>query len=115
VVTLSSRLVPRFVQAIALLLILGVMGVPSIIVQLVPDDCAEECAGEESGSCEDEGCTDCSIVCSSCARAHVLVPTVSVRAVDSPMNFVRVSTETGQRVPVGPPPEGVFHPPRRAG
>lgn len=83
------------------------------IAELTEDECAEECTDEPTG-CPEEGCADCSIICSSCPRAHLVVPTQAMRL--GPEVFVaRFGTDAAERVPVDPPPEGVFHPPRLAG
>ena len=107
---------PRILQVLAVCLALMLVGVPKVIAEIVEDDCAEECAGEEgSESCPDQGCTDCSIVCSSCPRAHVVAPNGALWAVPSLHGYLELEPERAERVPSGPPPEGVFHPPRSAG
>ena len=106
---------PRLLQLIALGLALLLVGAPTILTETV-EDCAEECAGEqgeESGP--DEGCTDCSIACASCPRTHVVAPTVVAWLAPWRAAFVRLPPEGAERVPAGPPPQGVFHPPRIAG
>lgn len=107
-------LVPRFIHVIALMLIFAISGGPTVAGELLEDDCAEKCADEEQDGCPDEGCADCSIICSSCPRAHVLIPLVA-NLLPISIEESGVAIEIGQRVPVGPPPEGVFHPPRLAG
>ena len=105
--------VPRFLHVIALLLTFMVSGAPAWIGELAGDDCAEQCASESA--CPDEGCADCSIICSSCPRAHVVVPSQANRVVLASVGVSQVSDEASERLPASPPPEGVFHPPRRAG
>lgn len=101
---------------IALSLVLLLVGAPTILAEVVEDDCAEECAGEQSEeSCPDEGCTDCSIVCSSCPRTHVVAPSVTAWFSPWRTSFVQRSPDDAERVPAGPTPQGVFHPPRVAG
>jgi len=113
---LYTSLVPRFLQLVALSLALLLVGAPTILAQLAEDDCAEECAGEQGEeSCPDEGCTDCSLVCSSCPRTHVVAPTVGGWFAPWRTAIVQLSAERADTVPVGPPPQGVFHPPRIAG
>jgi hypothetical protein len=107
--------VPRFLQAIALVLIFTISGVPAMLAELLEDDCAERCAGEDQTGCPDEGCADCSIICSSCPRTHVVAPSGTSPLPAISLEVARITTEARQRVPVGPPPEGVFHPPRLAG
>lgn len=109
------RAVPRFLQLIALTLPLLLLGAPAMIAEITEDECAEECAGEEGKSCPDEGCADCSIVCSSCPRTHVVAPVVAAWVSPWRTAIVRPSPDGPQRVPTGPPPQGVFHPPRIAG
>ena len=106
---------PRFLPVIALMLIFAISGAPTWAAELLEDDCAEKCSDEEQDGCPDEGCADCSIICSSCPRAHVLVPQVVDRLFAISIETSGAAIEIGQRVPVGPPPEGVFHPPRLAG
>jgi hypothetical protein len=104
--------VPRFLSLIALVLAFVMMGAPTWIAALTGDDCAEKCRGE--AECPDEGCADCSIICSACPRTHVVVPQQATRV--APASIVSwLSREVGERMPVGPPQDGVFHPPRRAG
>jgi hypothetical protein len=95
---------------VALVLAFVVSGAPTWIRELAEDDCAEQCA-DESG-CPDKGCGDCSIICSACPRGHVLVPSLVASVVLASTDFDWISTETRQRVPDDPVPEGVFHPPR---
>ncbi len=103
---------PRFVHLIALALVFAMSGAPTWIAEAMEDDCAEECASESG--CPDEGCADCSIVCSSCPRAHFVAPQ-TVTLAPTPVGVSSVAHEAGKRLPQGPPPKGVFHPPRRAG
>jgi hypothetical protein len=105
-------MVPRFLQLVALVLAFVVSGAPAWIRELAKDDCAEECASDRS--CPDDGCGDCSIVCSSCARVHVVVPSLVASAVAAPNVVTWISSEAGERVPDDPVPDGVFHPPRLA-
>ncbi len=107
---------PRVLQLVALSLALLLVGAPTILAEIVEDDCAEECAGEQGEErCPDEGCTDCSIVCSSCPRTHVVAPGVSGWFAPWRTAVVEVTVDRAERVPAGPPPRGVFHPPRDAG
>lgn len=106
---------PRFLQLIALSLALLLVGAPSIIAEITEDDCAEECASGDGENCPDQGCADCSLVCSSCPRTHVVAPSVGAWFAPWRTAFVELSIDAAERVPVGPPPEGVFHPPRLAG
>ena len=106
---------PRFLQLIALTLALLLVGAPTIIAEIAEDDCAEECAGEQGEeSCPDEGCTDCSIVCSSCPRTH-FVATDAIRFAPWRTATDQLPVESAERVPAELPPQGVFHPPRVAG
>jgi hypothetical protein len=107
--------VPRFLQAIALVLVLVISGVPAVLAEILEDDCAEKCAGTDQTGCPDEGCADCSIICSSCPRAHVVAPSGASPLPVLPLAVARITTEVGQHVPADPPLEGVFHPPRLAG
>jgi hypothetical protein len=107
--------VPRFLQAIALVLVFVISGAPAVLAELLEDDCAERCADEDQTGCPDEGCADCSIICSSCPRTHVVAPSGANLLPTAPLAVARITTEAGQRVPTDPPPEGVFHPPRLAG
>lgn len=95
---------------VALVLAFVVSGAPTWICELAEDDYAEECADERG--CPDEGCGDCSIVCSSCPRGHVLVPSFVVSVAPASTHFAWISSEALERVPDDPVPEGVFHPPR---
>jgi hypothetical protein len=107
--------VPRFLQLVALSLALLLVGAPAIAAEMIEDDCAEECAGEESErSCPEEGCTDCSVLCPGCARPHVVATTAVARPTSWATSYVEISSDDTERVPLGPPPDGVFHPPRPA-
>ena len=107
---------PRVLSIVALWLALLLVGVPTMIAELTEDDCASECADEaDRGSCPEQGCTDCSLVCAGCARTHVVVPTTLPGATPGRTVVVRLEGDRAQRVPLGPPPQGVFHPPRRTG
>jgi hypothetical protein len=106
--------VPRFLQILVLLLIFGISGGPGVIAELAGDDCTETCADEEPGSSED-GCGDCRLICSSCPRSHVIVPSLTNHVIPVPVNVARIAAIGAERVPIGPPPQGVFHPPRLAG
>lgn len=106
---------PRVLQLVALTVALLLVGAPAIVAELLEDDCADECVGDEGESCPEEGCTDCSVVCSACARTHVVTPTIAAALAPWLDSFVQTSRDAAERVPVGPPPEGVFHPPRIAG
>jgi hypothetical protein len=97
------------VQLVALVLAFVVSGAPAWISELTEDDCAEECAKR---GCSDEGCGACSIVCSSCPRAHALVPSLVPTVVRAATDFARISSESSERLPDDPVLEGVFHPPR---
>lgn len=107
---------PRFAQLIALSLALLLAGAPAVIAEMaetIEDDCADECAGEQGEeSCPEEGCSDCSIICSSCARSHVVAPSGAVRFLPWRTEYVWLRAEGPHRLPAGPPPRGVFHPPR---
>ena len=108
---LTSRM-GRLLPLIALMLVVLTSGAPAWIAELVQGDCAAQCADESS--CPDEGCASCSVICSSCVRAHVVVPpVVAVVIAPSAIAVTWLAPEVGARMPVGPPPEGVFHPPRR--
>lgn len=101
------------IQLVALSLAIMMAGAPAWVAEAAEDECAEECAGDRSaGGCEEQGCGDCSVVCSYCPRPHLVVPQVAdVPAVE--MATLRDSAPpTCERVPTGPPPRGVFHPPR---
>ena len=103
-------------QLIALSLALLLVGAPTIFAEVIEDDCAEECAREQGEkSCPDQGCTDCSLVCSSCPRTHLVAPTVGAWFAPWRTASVLLSPEGAERVPSGPSPQGVFHPPRIAG
>ncbi len=107
---------PRLLQLVTLSLVLLLVGAPKVIAELVEDDRAEACAGEAGeASCPEEGCSDCSIVCSSCPRTHVVAPGVTAWFAPWRTAFVQPSPEGAERVPAGPTPKGVFHPPRVAG
>ena len=103
---------PRFLHVFALVMAFIASGAPTWISELAEDDCAVECSDESS--CPDEGCADCSIICSSCPRSHVVAPQTTM-VVPMPINVSAVAHEASERWPLEPPPEGVFHPPRRAG
>ncbi len=106
---------PRSLRLLALLLVIVMSGVPAWAAELAAeDDCAERCADEQQDGCPDEGCADCVIVCSSCPRNHVVVPSPCLRPA-AVFAIEAIPKEADEREPVGPPPEGVFHPPRRAG
>jgi hypothetical protein len=107
-------LVPRFLQLVALVLAFVVSGVPAWINEVVETVCAEECTDEGERGCSDEGCADCSIACSSCRRAPVVVPLVASHA-PAAIELSQISSELRERFPDDPIPEGVFHPPRVAG
>jgi hypothetical protein len=108
-------LVPRSFRVLAFVLVIVMSGASAWVAELAADDdCAERCADEQQDGCPDEGCGDCVIVCSSCPRNHVVIPSpgllpVALFAVEA------LPQEADERMPVGPPPEGVFHPPRLAG
>lgn len=89
-----------------------ISGAPMWVAELAEDNCAEECA-DESG-CPDEGCADCSVICSSCPRAQYLAPQTTA-IVPMLVDVSAAAHDAGERVPLEPPPKGVFHPPRRAG
>jgi hypothetical protein len=55
------------------------------------------------------------VMCASCSRTYVVTPTVAAAIAPWLDSFVQTSRDAAERVPVGPPPEGVFHPPRIAG
>lgn len=103
--------VPRFLQLVAVVLAFMVSGAPSWATELAGDDCAQKCTNEST--CPDEGCGDCSIICSSCPRVHVVVPQQA--SVLAAFAVAWTSHDVSERVPVGPHPDGVFHPPRDAG
>lgn len=88
-------------------------GAPAWAAELLEDDCVEKCT-DEPGGCPDEGCADCSLICSSCPRAHVVVPAEQLRVVPAKL-VALIRAGAGERVPSGPEPDGVFHPPRLAG
>ncbi len=114
--SLVHRLVPRLVHLLALVLVFAMSGAPRWLAELAKDDCADEgddCTNEPSG-CPDEGCGDCSILCSSCPRAHVVMPSLVPRIAPAELASWGIAAEAGQRVPTGPPPKDVFHPPRAA-
>lgn len=90
-------------------------GAPTWVAELVAeDDCAERCASEQQGGCPDEGCADCAIVCASCPRTHFVLPSPSLGPT-AVFAMASLPCEADAREPIGPPPEGVFHPPRLAG
>ena len=91
-----------------------VSGAPAWVSELAKDDCAEECEGDATSSCPEQGCTDCSITCSSCPRTVALVWTHVVRLEPLHTGFAWISSEAAERVPDDPVSEGVFHPPRLA-
>ena len=105
---------PRVLQLVALMLAFLVSGAPTWVAELAEDDCADECADEEQDGCPDEGCGDCSVICSSCPRPHMLLSQHVVRFAPAPSCFLWISSEAGECVPDDPVPEGVFHPPRLA-
>jgi hypothetical protein len=107
--------VPRLLQLVALTLAFLVSGAPAWAAELVRDDCGDECAGDETSSCPEQGCTDCAFTCSSCPRVIALAWTHAVRVAPVVTSFAWLTNETGERVPDDPVPEGVFHPPRLAG
>jgi hypothetical protein len=105
--------VPRLLQLLALVVALAIAGVPTWIGELLEDDCAQTCAGDQSaGGCQEQGCTDCSVVCSSCARGLHGPPVASVHLAAAILASVDAAIDVPQRVPIGPPPQGIFHPPR---
>jgi hypothetical protein len=107
---------PRLLQLIALSLALLLVGAPAILAEIAEDDCVEECAGDDEGTtCPDEGCTDCSVVCPSCPRTHAVAVTVGAWFAPWRTASLQTSNDASERVPVDPPREGVFHPPRLAG
>lgn len=107
---------PRAVQSVALTLAFLLVGGPAVIAELVEDDCAEACEAEQPDeSCPEEGCTDCSILCSGCGRTPVITAAGAIRLALAGTGYVQLVTDVGQRMPAGPPPQGVFHPPRVAG
>ena len=97
------------------MLVFAISGAPAMLAELAEDDCAEKCADEGQTGCPDEGCADCSIICSSCPWTHVVAPSGANPLPAVPLSGARITTEAGQRAPADPPPEGVFHPPRLAG
>ena len=106
---------PRLLQLVALTVALLLVGAPTIVAELLEDDCAEDCAGDDGARCPDEACTDCSAVCASCPRPHVVVPTLGAGPAPGSTSYIQLAGHAAERVPVGPSPEGVFHPPRSAG
>jgi hypothetical protein len=108
-------LVSRVLQLLALVLCFAMSGGPTLLTEILEDDCATACIDEDRGGCPDEGCADCSIICSSCARSHVVVPSGPSLALAVPIAVAGIASEAGDRVPPGPSPEGVFHPPRLSG
>jgi hypothetical protein len=107
--------VPRLLQVVALVMVFAISGAPAALAELSEDDCAEQCADEDQTGCPDEGCADCSIICSSCPRTHVVAASGASPLSAVLLAGVRIATEPAQRIPADPPPEGVFHPPRLAG
>lgn len=103
---------PRVLQVLALVMTFIVMGAPAWVAEMIEDDCAEECSDESQ--CPDQGCGDCSLICSSCPRAQYMAPT-DVTVVPSTIEVSSVAHDTSEHRPMEPPPKGVFHPPRRAG
>lgn len=104
---------PRLVQLVAVCFAIVMAGAPTWLAELAGDDCAEVCASDEAaGGCEEQGCADCSIVCSSCPRPHTLLPHTAAAAPMAMVTFLEDAVPPSERVPVGPPPRGVFHPPR---
>lgn len=106
---------PRFLQLVALMLAFLVSGAGAWVAELAKDDCAEECEGDELTSCPEQGCTDCSVTCSSCPRTLALAWTHVVRVEPVSTSFGWISSEVRERVPDDPFAEGVFHPPRLVG
>jgi hypothetical protein len=115
--------VPRILQLVALLVALALVGAPTWVGELIEEVCAsdcpdaedDECTGDEgAGGCEEQGCTDCSVVCGSCARGHHAPPVAAMRPAAAVLASVVVGVHADARVPVGPPPQGIFHPPRIA-
>jgi len=105
--------VPRLLQLVALTLALLVMGAPTWITEIAQDDCGDECKGDEAaGGCDERGCTDCPVVCNSCSRTHMLPPLAVLRLDFAMTAFVHLASDLVERMPVGPPPRGIFHPPR---
>lgn len=104
---------PRFLQILVLVLVFGISGGPGVIAELVGDDCTETCADDAGAS--DEDCGDCRLICSSCPRSHVVVPSVTTNVIAVSVDVARIAAIGAERVPDGPPPQGVFHPPRLAG
>jgi hypothetical protein len=96
---------------VALVLAFVVSGAPAWIGELVEDDCAEECA--DSTGCPEDGCADCSILCTSCPRTHGVAPHAAALA-PAARGLAWLAGDARERVPDDPVPEGVFHPPRRA-
>lgn len=110
---------PRILQLVALLVALVLVGAPTWVGELVEavcaSDCSDECAGDESASgCAEQGCTDCAVVCGSCARGHHAPPVAAMRPITAVLASVVVALRVDARVPIGPPPQGIFHPPRIA-
>lgn len=101
-------------QLLALMVAMLLVGAPAMVAELAEDDCAEECVGDSGPSCPEEGCNDCSPVCSSCPRTHVVAAALTAWSSPAADVVVGAPVEGCQRVPTGPPPEGVFHPPRVA-
>lgn len=103
---------PRFLQLVALALVFAISGAPAWIAELAGDDCAEKCSDEPR--CPDEGCADCSVICSTCARTHAL-PVTRVASALFAFDVSEITFDASESVPPSPPPEDVFHPPRRIG
>lgn len=103
---------PRFLPLVALVLAFVVSGAPAWIGEVLEDDCAEECA--DPTGCPEDGCADCSILCSSCPRTHVVAPPLAVAFAPAAGGLAWLAGDARERVPDDPVPEGVFHPPRRA-
>lgn len=101
----------RLLQILVLSLVFVTSGAPGWLVQaLVDDDCGEVCIDEDG--CPEGGCADCTITCSSCPRSHGVFPQAAGVAPVTVGVTVVTEVMTIQKLEDGPPPEGVFHPPR---
>jgi hypothetical protein len=129
--------VPRLLHLLALLLVFMMSGAPTWVSALAEGGCADErgdeCGCEGDGNCQDEGghqggdkctndpsgcpeegCGDCSVLCSSCPRTHLVMPSLVVRIAPVELATWWLAGEVGQRLPISPPARDVFHPPRFA-
>lgn len=105
--------VHRVLQLLAILVALATCGAPAWAVELLKDDCADECTDEPEG-CPSEGCGDCSVLCSSCPRVPGAICALPPRIAPAVLASWWIAGEPAQQKPTEPPPKGVFHPPRRA-